>query len=278
MWYRFLSIPCYNERMTAFLCPVCREKLNRVGSSAVCERGHSFDYAKDGYVNLLTAGEKNSLDPGDNKDMVLSRKNFLDCDYYLPLAQAIDNTLTAYLGGGYSLLDAGVGTGYYLSHVSGAGERAGVDISKHAVRFAAKKNKDANCAVASVFNLPFESESFDAVICVFSPYAYKEYARVLKKGGKLLVVSPRENHLYELRKALYDDVRGVNNLPETNLLEKVEDKTLTFNFEIAKNEDILSLVKMTPYAYRAPKEKIEELYSKTDLKLTADFWISVFEK
>ena len=278
MWYRFLSIPCYNERMTAFLCPICRERLNRTSGSAVCTNGHVFDFAKEGYLNLLTAGEKNSLDPGDNKDMVLARKNFLDGDYYLPLAQEVDGTLTAYLGGGYSLLDAGVGTGYYLSHVTGAGKKAGVDISKHAVRYAAKKNKDAECAVASVYSLPFADESFDAVTCVFSPYAYSEYKRVLKRGGKLIVVSPRENHLVELRKRLYTSVRAVDNKAESEELKKIEDKAFTFRFEIEKSEDVSALVKMTPYAYRAPKEKIEELSKLGSLSLTADFWISVFEK
>ena len=278
MYGVFLSRPCYNGRMVELLCPLCKQRLKDAGASAVCESGHVFDYAKERYLNLLTAGEKNSLDPGDNKEMVLARRDFLDKDHYLPLAKAIDSTLNTLFSAGYTLLDAGVGTGYYLSHVTQAGEKAGVDVSKHAVRYAAKRNPSAKCAVASVYSLPFEDETFDAVICVFSPYAYFEYRRVLKADGKLIVVSPRENHLIELRRALYDDVRKVDNKPETEILAKLSDKAVTFRFEIESASDMASLVQMTPYAYRAPKEKIDELCTKSRTTLTADFWVSVFEK
>lgn len=278
MQYGFLSIPCYNENMTAFLCPICKKGLERREGSAVCESGHVFDYSKENYLNLLTAGEKKSLDPGDNKDMVLARKSFLDGDYYLPLAQAIDETLGKFFDDGYTLLDAGAGTGYYLSHITGAGKRIGVDISKHAVKYAAKRNAGADCAVASVYALPLANESVDAVTCVFSPYAYAEYKRVLKKGGKLIVASPRENHLVELRRALYDDVRKVDNEPTTDVLTKVYERALTYQFEITRAEDIAALVKMTPYAYRAPKQNIDEISRLDSIKLTADFWVSVFEK
>ena len=275
----FLSIACYNGFMTAFLCPVCRQKLKRVGGSAVCENGHVFDYSKEGYLNLLTAADKNSLDPGDNKDMVLARKSFLDADYYLPLAEAIDATLAEFFQGkGYTLLDAGVGTGYYLSHITNATKKIGVDISKHAVRYASRENKDAECAVASVYALPIESESVDAVTCVFSPYAFEEYYRILKKGGVLVVASPRENHLIELRRALYDNVREVDNKLQTDVFAKLQDKAVTFRFDINGADGIASLVKMTPYAYRAPKENIDKLCERESLSLTADFWVSVFEK
>ena len=264
--------------MTAFLCPICQNQLKKHGTSAVCECGHSFDYSKEGYLNLLQVGAKNSLDPGDNKDMVVARKQFLDGDYYLPLATAIDDTLKSLFQDEFCLLDAGVGTGYYLSHITSVGQKVGIDISKHAVRYAAKANKTAECAVASVFDIPTANDKFDAAICVFSPYAYEEYRRVLKRGGKLIVVAPRENHLVELRRALYEDVREVDNKPSTDCLTKLFDKSVTYRFEISKQEDISALLKMTPYAYRAPKEKINEFCGKGSISLTADFWISVFEK
>ncbi len=264
--------------MTAFVCPICRKELKKSDKSAVCENGHVFDYSKEKYLNLLTANEKNSLDPGDNKEMVAARKSFLEKNYYLPLAKEIDSVLSRECKGGYTLLDAGVGTGFYLSNISGAAKRIGIDISKHAVKYAAKRNPDAECAVASVFNLPIKEESIDAITCVFSPYAFEEYARVLKKGGILVVASPSENHLIELRKALYDNVREVNNKLETELFAKLYDKQVTYSFEIVGADDIASLIKMTPYAYRAPIEKIEELSKRNKIKLTADFWVSVFRK
>ena len=36
------------------LCPICKEQLNSQGKQYVCPNNHSFDVARQGYVNLLT--------------------------------------------------------------------------------------------------------------------------------------------------------------------------------------------------------------------------------
>ena len=60
------------------ICPVCGNELTKKDKSYVCTQNHSFDMARQGYVNLLTVSQKHSLTPGDTREQVLSRRAFLD--------------------------------------------------------------------------------------------------------------------------------------------------------------------------------------------------------
>lgn len=269
--------------MTTFLCPVCKTPLCEIDKCAVCSHAHVFDRAKEGYFYLLNPQDKNSKDPGDNKDMVRARRDFLDGDFYLPLASEIAKEITERFPEKITLLDAGVGTGYYLNALARARGNDkdvyfGVDVSKHAVKIAAKRNKAAHIAVASVFDLPFADKSFDVVTCVFSPYAMQEYSRVLKDGGLLILAYPYGNHLLELRQALYENVRdNTTSLPPCSDFEFALEKELTYTVT-ARGNQIDNLLTMTPYVYRAPKDSVEKVRAKTELSLTCDFHISVLKK
>lgn len=266
--------------MSHFLCPICKNPLREEENGVVCALNHRFDRAKEGYFYLLS---KHSKDPGDNKEMVSARRDFLDKGYYTPLASEIANTINAHCKHPITLLDAGVGTGFYLANIIKQRQDfddiyLGVDISKHAVKIASKRNKTAECAVASVFDLPIASESIDVLVCVFSPFAMEEYTRVLKKNGILIMAYPCDNHLIELRKALYENVRpNATILPKSKLLT-IDEKELTFAFSLTSQTDISNLLTMTPYVYRAPKEGVERLKERNKLSLTADFHISILKK
>lgn len=71
------------------ICPLCGEALEKREKQLVCPRGHSFDIARQGYVNLLTVQQKHSLDPGDTREQVLSRRAFLDTGLYRPIARPL---------------------------------------------------------------------------------------------------------------------------------------------------------------------------------------------
>ncbi len=264
------------------LCPICKQPLKKDCNSAVCPNGHLFDYAKEGYLYLLKPNDKHSQDPGDNKEMVNARRNFLNGDYYAPLANGIIDIINDhYLNTPILLIDAGVGTGYYLNKIissrnSGKEVYLGADISKHAVKVASKVNKRAECAVASVYDLPYNSDIADVITCVFSPYAYKEYARLLKNSGILIIACPREEHLIELRKALYDEVKEVDSTLDCEGFKIIEDREIKYNFNLKSN--IKDLLSMTPYAYRAPKDKIEMLKNTQNINLTAHFHLYVLKK
>ena len=99
----------------SFICPVCGQPLGREENTFRCKTGHSFDRARSGYVNLLLSGGKHAKIPGDNKQMVLSRRAFLEKGFYRPMADALCRETAEELNGLSSpaVLDAGCGEGYY---------------------------------------------------------------------------------------------------------------------------------------------------------------------
>lgn len=266
--------------MLNFLCPNCKQPLVENGSCASCENGHCYDKAKEGYYHLLS---KHSKAPGDNIEMVRARRDFLDEEFYLPLAEQIANVINEHFSEPITLLDAGVGTGFYLSKIINSRNNTqdvylAVDVSKHAVKIASKRNKQAQCAVASVYSLPIADNSVDVVVCVFSPFAMAEYERVLKSGGLLIIAYPHDNHLIELRNALYENVRSNETVLPQNSFENLEEKQVCYEFLLENSNAICDLLTMTPYVYRAPKDAVERVKAQNKLSLTADFHLSVLKK
>ena len=198
---------------TLFQCPVCGLPLHLNAASYQCDHHHNFDVAKEGYVNLLPPNQRHSNAPGDSKAMILSRKNFLSRRYYEPLAAAISEMVSRHANDQpkLNILDAGCGEGYYLGYLQNQldrpGDYYGIDISKEAIRYAAKQYRAAAFAVASIAQLPIQSASVDCILNVFAPRNNAEFARIAAQAGLLLVVSPAVNHLIELRTLIYEQVK-----------------------------------------------------------------------
>ena len=193
-----------------FICPICKSKLNIQGKSYLCENNHSFDIAKQGYVNLLPVNKKHSDNPGDSKEMVLSRREFLESGNYdcftKKLCEIIDSLFPDTQK--ITIADCGCGEGYYdgkLEDISPDYDLFGFDISKEAVRYAAGKYKKCNYAVGSCFNMPLSNESFDLALNIFAPMVESEMARILKKDGYMIYAVPGESHLMGLKKVLYEN-------------------------------------------------------------------------
>ena len=197
---------------TSLLCPVCRDRLgfgDTAGRSLACPAGHSFDAAKQGYFNFLVG--KGTVFEADTADMVAARFEFLSAGHYRALADAVADLAAAALAGAAAqrpgtVLDAGTGTGHYLrallDRLALGGtpvEAIGLDISKFALRRAARLNPDAMNIVSDVWQpLPVRDDAVDAVTVVFAPRNAAEFARVLRPGGRLVVVTPRPGHLEEV--------------------------------------------------------------------------------
>ncbi|MFI7597123.1 putative RNA methyltransferase [Actinoplanes sp. NPDC049681] len=178
-------------------CPVCGGTLAGADERTIrCSRGHSFDVARQGYVNL-TAGR--SPHSGDTAEMVADREAFLAEGHYDFIAE----TLAAAAGAGDGLvLDAGTGTGRYLARVLDAHPAAvglGIDVSKPALRRAARAHPRAGAALADLWRpLPVADGSARVILDVFAPRNGPEFRRVLRPDGVLLVVTPAADHLAEL--------------------------------------------------------------------------------
>ena len=164
--------------MSLFCCPLCAAPLTRGDHAYTCPGGHSFDLAAAGYVHLLPANRKHSQNPGDDKAMVAARSDFLDRGYYAPLRDALCKLALRSTGDrpAPALLDSGCGEGYYttalfqaLAREGRAPSAAGVDISKFALRRAARRLKEGEFAVASVYRLPLAALRRPADQCVLPP-------------------------------------------------------------------------------------------------------------
>jgi 23S rRNA (guanine745-N1)-methyltransferase len=187
------------------LCTVrdCRAPLEIDERRAECARGHVFDVARSGYLNLLQPQDRRSHAPGDTKEAVAARRRFLDAGYAQPLVDAIVRALP--LAAGTTLLDAGCGDGHHAAAFRRAynAEVCGIDISTPAIELAARRHRDCLWLVANADRfLPFEDESLDAMTSITARMNPAEFHRVLAPGGRLLVAIPGAEDLVELREAI----------------------------------------------------------------------------
>ena len=191
-------MPSRNPATSVFACPHCGSPLVDSGRSAVCPEGHSFDRAREGFLNLLVGGRlpANST-PGDTAGSLAARRRFLATGAYQPVADAVATALDGVDG---PVLDVGCGEGWYLSRVDSV-SRHGIDISRKAVQMASRAVPDASFAVASAFRLPVLEGSCAAVFSVFAPHPLGEFNRVLGNDGLWVTATPGPDHLMEMRPA-----------------------------------------------------------------------------
>jgi 23S rRNA (guanine745-N1)-methyltransferase len=296
-------------------CPLCSLALKthqddapeRLLSTWTCANNHTFDKAKQGYVNLLPVQNKRSKMPGDDAQMVQARSIFFSDKPYHPLvtklselivtkvslnklSKPVSRNLTCEQVKPVSVYDSGCGEGYYLEALSelllslNSGQKndvfcyAGHDISKPAVVAASKRNKDKQLVVASTINIPIVDESQDFVIQIFAPSCASEYARILKPQGTLITVDPAPKHLFELKEMVYEKPE-YHQESELGLsgFELSEQHKLKFNIELSNSKSRLALLQMTPFFWKtneAQKAHIENHLSH----VTADFVIRVWNK
>lgn len=266
------------------ICPKCGEKLTDNDRSFTCTNHHCYDRAKSGYVNLLLSNQMKSKLPGDNKLMVQARKSFLDKGYYGMLANALRNNIKEYAFTDCNILDAGCGEGYYTEKICEtvsdiAEEIIGIDISKCAADYAARRTKSALFAVASVFHLPIKTESCDILTTLFAPYCGEEFLRVLKRGGIMIMVIPAERHLWQLKCAVYDEPYR-NDVKDFALsgFELIKRDTICENIDILCNDDIMSLFSMTPYFYKTSEENQRKLVKLERLTTEIGFEMLTYKK
>lgn len=272
--------------MSLFRCPLCAAPLEREAGACRCPRGHSFDVSREGYVHLLPPNQKHSALPGDDREMVRARREFLSKEYYRLLLNTLCSEILALCGEEPVLLDAGCGEGYYTSGVYqallAAGKRprmAGTDISKFALRTAARREKGVEFAVASSYRLPVPDGSVDVLLDCFSPLALEEFRRVLRPGGAFLYVVPGERHLWELKEILYDRPYP-NEEKETPYEGFTYQKILPVDTaaEIGSQEDLRNLFRMTPYFWKTSKAGAERLAAVERLEVRLSFRVHVFRK
>jgi 23S rRNA (guanine745-N1)-methyltransferase len=301
-------------------CPGCGGDLRPGDDAQRCARGHSFDVARQGYVSLLVG----SRAPGtaDSAEMVAARERFLAAGHYAPLAAAVaesvsmrippvdvgdgreirrkslpeqpDTTALKAYRGAAVVVDAGAGTGYYLAAALRAVEHGiglAFDVSKHAVRRAARAHPRAGAFVADVWRpLPIRDRIADVVIDVFAPRNGPEFRRILRPGGAVIVVTPAKAHL----SPLVDDLGllSVDDEKErrvTRALEGFEEtgrRSIEFDMHLDPH-DIAGVVGMGPSAWHTDATALRERISgyisrrvaenREKVTTKASFHLSIFE-
>jgi 23S rRNA (guanine745-N1)-methyltransferase len=265
-----------------FNCPICFTKLQKTGNSLVCDNKHMFDYAKEGYVNLLPVQLKNSLQPGDDKNMVLARREFLLLGHYDFLRQALVKTLLSLTKKTLphnNIIDLGCGEGYYTDFIQSQTPETnvyGVDISKSAVKYAAKRNKQVHYCVATNSHVPFADDFSDLIVNVFAPLIGKECQRILSPQGKILSVSPGPKHLIELKQVIYDtpELHDAATPPEG--FELADIQQITQQVTLANPKDVENLLTMTPFGWKISEQNKQKLLSKLPFQLTLSFSLNQF--
>lgn len=269
-----------------FVCPVCYEPLMMQEKSFRCRANHTFDMAREGYVNLLI-GKRPKIQ-GDDKAMLLARRQFLQTGHYQPLMKRLCEQVME-LGEGkrpFTLLDSGCGDGSYLQSLIHHFPQStvcplGIDISKDAARMAAKLNKQAHIAVADIHRfVPVATNSVDLVVNVFAPRHGEEYGRILKPGGHLLIIIPQNSHLAALRRqfALLNIEPDKERAIQTQLrahFHLIKRQPITFPLHLDQ-QALAALIAMSPSARHLTPAQMTVIQQTPAAETEAAFVMMVF--
>ncbi|MEH2921176.1 23S rRNA (guanine(745)-N(1))-methyltransferase [Samsonia erythrinae] len=268
----------------SYQCPLCQSPLVQDARQWTCGK-HSFDCAKEGYVNLLPVQFKRSKQPGDNAEMMQARRQFLDAGHYQPLRDAVARHVDSIVAEDASaLLDIGCGEGYYTAELarrltlSRTMTIYGLDVSKAAIQRAAKRHDKVEFCVASSQRLPFSDHSLDAVVKIYAPCNDAELQRTIKTGGWVITVSPGPRHLYQLKAEVYDHVRLHPSKNEVLAgFKLVDQQTLAYPMLLTGPEGA-ALLQMTPFAWRATPQVSERLRNTAQFSCETDFIIRLHQR
>jgi 23S rRNA (guanine745-N1)-methyltransferase len=251
-------------------CPVCQSDLVRQDRVYRCSHGHTFDIAKEGYVNL-TVGHSVKRH-GDDAAMVNARRIFLSLGHYAPLKAAVLDVLASLKV--TSLVDLGCGEGDYTRSLAEAGyDVMGIDLSKSAIKRAAKGSQ-ATFILANLTDTPLTDHSADAVLSIFSPFDALEVCRISR--GWFVAVRPCPDHLVELKTLLYPVVRPNPN-PSTTLQGMTHHGRRELVFDLSLDQKALNaLLDMTPYVHTSPQAGIDKVRACPSLTVRAAFAVDVF--
>lgn len=271
-----MSANLLQQNISLFSCPHCGQLISlKEQSILICENNHSFDLAKQGYVNMLTRAVSSMYD----QSLFEARKQVIDAMLYAHMYDEIVYNLNS-LGDKITVLDTGCGEGTHLHKLqqqfSGEMIASGIDISKEGIIAAAKNYNDSMWIVGDLAKSPYASKSFDAILNILSPANYDEFKRLLKLGGKVIKVVPQSGYLKELREHFYadsDKEAYSNELTVERFKESfpnVEIKRVTATREISP-ELVPLLAHMTPMGWH--QEQKMESANFTEITIDVDILI-----
>ncbi len=275
-------------------CPIDGLPLVKTDVGFKCEKNHSYDLARHGYINLLPVQYKASRDPGDSKDMIAARRNVLDDGYYEPLANAVSQCVNEHVSSNTKtglITDAGCGEGYYTALIAEniaklqlqqAPAVLGVDISKWAVMSAAKKYKTGAWAVATNKHLPLTNGSIGIITSLFGFECWQPWAQLQTCGQLVIVVDAGPEHLLQIRERIYTDV-NIHTIPDNveaqaSGYEKIQQQDVNFENTIDSELMLRNIIGMTPHVHRVKASALQDLSLLTGKPIQFNAVIRVYRK
>lgn len=210
MTKKIKSAELVSEFVAAFRCPLCKSSMRVVDlKSLICSKNHTFDFTKQGYVNLMT---RSSTSHYKKELFEARRKIIMESDLYTFVHEAIATSIKEYMDVSFKPLmvaDVGCGEGSHLQRILdeckvSAMTGVGLDISKEGIAMAAKRYENQIWMVGDLATSPLADQSFHVILNILSPANYKEFKRILVEDGLVIKVIPRPHYLKELRDELFD--------------------------------------------------------------------------
>jgi 23S rRNA (guanine745-N1)-methyltransferase len=264
-------------------CPVCQARLAFFDRERrwACGQGHSFDAAREGYVNLLLSGQRRSRQPGDSAEMVAARRRFLATGAYDPLTADLARVVASCSPA--TVLDVGCGEGRHARALT-ASLVLGLDVARVAVAAAARAHRQGWYAVASAADIPLDDACVDLALNVFGPVVPAELARVVRPGGWVLAAHPGAEHLAEVRALVYDQARPHEVKPplrnSAECFAPIRATRASFPVTVAGAEQLRDLFAMTPYRWHARPDIYSRLAAAAQptFTTTADIQLTLYQR
>ncbi|MEK4439900.1 putative RNA methyltransferase [Niallia sp. FSL K6-0077] len=280
------SAELVNKYVHVFSCPLCKSPMKVTHlKSLVCLNNHTFDFAKQGYVNMMT----HSTNSHYAKELFKARQkvimeNNLFALLHKEISEIIIENMDA-LKGEIIIFDAGCGEGSHLQRILDECKNEtiagiGLDISKEGIRMAARNYQKSIWLVGDLANSPLQDQSCHIILNILSPANYKEFQRILVPNGLIIKVVPRSNYLKELREARFDekDKTSYKNDETVSLFKQHFHLMDTFEISYTKGlnvKDLTNLTQMSPLSWNMSKDDMEQIINRGISRITIDLDILV---
>ncbi len=275
-----------SENISAFKCPLCESEMRVVDQkSLICSNNHTFDFAKQGYINLMIQQSNSHY----SKELFGARHNIInDTDLYAEMHKSISNVIKESIDTTikpFLIVDLGCGEGSHLQRIiedcgSDAITGVGLDIAKEGIVAAARSYENPIWLVGDLAKSPLADHSFHVILNILSPSNYKEFKRMLVQDGLVIKVVPGPNYLKEIREALFEssEKKEYKNDDTISLFNEhfklIHNVKLNYT-KILSKEELYNLVRMTPLAWSGDQDRINVFSNQDSAEITVDLEILV---
>lgn len=280
-----------SNHVSLFKCPICDSSMKIKDLKRIaCSNRHTFDFAKQGYLNLMTYPIKTSY---DRALFEARRKVIVDSDFFNPLHTEMTRIIDKYttFKSNFSIVDMGAGEGSHLYHISNKLQSnfdktvvgIGLDISKEGILEAAKNYENNIWIVADLAKTPMIDRTVDVMLNILSPSNYEEFNRLLKDDGIMIKIVPREGYLKELRQYFYGESKNRDYSNEKvitlfkNKFDLVDQFTINYT-SVLDQSSLQALVKMTPLTWGIEESNINRFLKSDVQNITVDLDLMIGRK